>query len=165
MNQPNTLPVTKKKISVSFIALGLILLSIGFAVYFQYQVQQAQTKKGILKKSVDTISAELKGDSQNKESQEIFTLVNKDKERVIWSNIMSKISSFETPSISFNNFSASTDLPRKIEITGSASSTRSIQILIGRLKNDKSIQTPFLHSIYSEPETKKTNFTLTFTLE
>lgn len=159
-------PNQKKSSKISIIAIVLLLISAGITGYFQYQQRSLKPKKALLEKSISNIEKQLNGSSEDQESQEIVALVEKSKKRIKWSTIMSSITNFETPSLSFQSFSSTNEKPYKVEISGKASSIKSIQLLLERLKNDPKVQEQFVHSLQTQKDDNNNLvFTLTFTLK
>ncbi|PID70464.1 hypothetical protein CSB37_02125 [bacterium DOLZORAL124_38_8] len=162
----NTVQPTPKKSKLSIIAIVLLLVSAGVTGYFQYQQSQLKPQKELLEKSIKNIDDQLNGSSQNQTSQHMVALVDKTKSRIAWSKIMSSITNFETPSLSFQQFSSTNTKPYQVEVSGKAASVESIQLLLKRLQESSKVETPFIHSLQTQKDDNNNlMFTLTFTLK
>lgn len=165
-NQPKMAqnPHTTKKGKTIFISVFLLLIALGFTGYFQWQKNNLEADKAVLELSIKNIKKELNGTSE-KDSNKMVALVEANKKRIKWMPLMQEVLSFETPSISFENFSIQAENPHQVQVDGSGKNMASVKTLVQRMKSNAKISDPFLHTIQQDSETGKTNFQLTFNLQ
>lgn len=153
----------KKKSNKNALWALLFCILIGFLVFLFWKKANIGLENKSLQTSIHNIKTQLnekKGEKSLKsisESQRI--LIEAQKERINWSDIMQNILVYQTNGIEFENFSISTE--KNISATSTAQNLSQVKQLIKTLSGHEKIIKPFVSSV-SEQGDGTVNFQLSF---
>lgn len=160
---------TQKKLSKNRFGRALVILFILVLLgtgYFRYQIYATEAYHAKLNTSIQNTQKTIQSLQTSDDRPDHFIsasiLKQKEKERILWSEIIPTLLEFESNVMTFHNFNI--DSKKNISVNGSTRSMQNIPSLITKIKDHPTLQNPFVASVASSTDSDSTlpvSFSLT----